>query len=262
MIKWLTFLSLSLISALFFGDSPVTANPTDSLNDHTLTENLIIKSEILGYNLQYRVYLPKVDKLSSLPVLYLTDGQWYEGEGDMSAILDELIATKKIRPLLVVLIDNRNPNNLKENRRNSQFLCNEEYVKFIASELVPLIDANYPTEMNRTSRAMMGLSFGGLNAAFVGLNASETFGMIGMQSPALHPCPDIYTRYETTDRLPLKIFMSTGSSNDTETGTRKLKKILEAKQYPMKYMEVNEGHNWRNWKPLLDDVLIYFFGIN
>lgn len=27
----------------------------------------------------------------------------------------------------------------------------------------------------------------------------------------------------------------------------------------MKYLEVPFEHNWGNWKPLLDDVLLYFF---
>jgi len=39
-----------------------------------------------------------------------------------------------------------------------------------------------------------------------------------------------------------------------------MKKILEQKEYPLKYIEVNEGHSWGNWRGLLDDMLIYFFG--
>ena len=27
----------------------------------------------------------------------------------------------------------------------------------------------------------------------------------------------------------------------------------------MKFIEVDAGHNWRNWKPLIDDVLRYYF---
>jgi enterochelin esterase-like enzyme len=40
---------------------------------------------------------------------------------------------------------------------------------------------------------------------------------------------------------------------------RKFRTVLRDKGYPLKYKEVRQGHNWRNWKPLLDDVLLYFY---
>jgi enterochelin esterase-like enzyme len=29
----------------------------------------------------------------------------------------------------------------------------------------------------------------------------------------------------------------------------------------MEYIEVREGHNWNNWRPLIDDVLKFFYEI-
>ncbi|MEO1055269.1 MAG: alpha/beta hydrolase-fold protein [Bacteroidota bacterium] len=249
-------LSLLFLSFSGFKTVPLTVGSADS----TLSDNRIIKSEVLGYDLQYRVYLPpNYEQLNDLSVIYLADGQWYISEGDMPNIMDELISKKQIKPLIAVFIDNRDPHNLSNNRRNSQFLCNEKYVQFAANELVPHIDKTYKTAARADARAIMGLSFGGLNAAYFGLKANDTFGKTGMQSPALHPCPSVYTAYQKKEILPLQIYLSTGSSNDTEVGTRKLKRILDAKGYDFEYKEVNQGHNWSNWKPLIDDVLIYFF---
>ena len=42
--------------------------------------------------------------------------------------------------------------------------------------------------------------------------------------------------------------------------TRSFRTVLHNKGYPMRYIEVREGHNWDNWGPLLDDVLRYFYG--
>jgi enterochelin esterase-like enzyme len=39
-----------------------------------------------------------------------------------------------------------------------------------------------------------------------------------------------------------------------------MKTILEAKGYPLQYKEVNEGHSWGNWRALIDEPLIWFFG--
>ncbi|GAB5523226.1 MAG: hypothetical protein Roseis2KO_10980 [Roseivirga sp.] len=233
---------------------------TERLNGEQ-TDNQLISSKVLGYDLQYRVYTPAgYDNLSDLPVIYLTDGQWYITEGEMHKEIDGLITSGEITPVVAVFVDNRDPHNLKDNRRNRQFLGNEKYVEFYRQELVKQVEANYKVSKQQQHRAIMGLSFGGLNATFFGAKASDTFHMLGIQSPALHPVKYIYSLYNDQDKLPLKIFLSTGSSNDTEVHARKLKKTLEAKGYDFEYVEVDEGHNWRNWKPLLDDTLIYFFG--
>lgn len=228
-----------------------------------LTDNQVISSEVLGYDLQYRVYTPVgYDDLSNLPVIYLTDGQWYITEGEMHKEIDRLVVAGKIDPVVAVFVDNRDPHNLEDNRRNRQFLGNEKYVEFYQKELVKHIEATYKVSRQQKDRAIMGLSFGGLNATYFGAKASDTFHMLGIQSPALHPVKNIYSLYNDQEKLPLKIFLSTGSVNDTEVHARRLKKTLEAKGYDFEYVEVDEGHNWHNWKPLLDDTLIYFFGTN
>jgi len=248
---------------------PAPGNPYERSSQHhahgnnsfkgNLSENKIIRSKFLGYDLQYRVYTPPgYESLKDLPVIFLTDGQWYISEGTMPVIMDKLIEKGTIKPVIAIFVDNRDPNNLKDNRRNAQFLGNDKYVTFYQKELVPFIDEEYKTSKKQINRAIMGLSFGGLNATYFGAKASDTFYMLGIQSPALHPVAEIYQLYKNQDKLPLKIFLSTGSSNDTEVHARKLKKTLEEKGYEFRYVEVDEGHNWRNWKPLIDDILIYF----
>lgn len=235
---------------------------TERLNGN-LSDNQIITSKVLGYDLQYRVYTPAgYEDLEDLSVIYLTDGQWYISEGQMHKEIDRLVAAGKIKPIVAVFVDNRDPHDLGDNRRNRQFLGNEKYVEFYRQELVKHIEGEYKVSEKQVNRAIMGLSFGGLNATFFGAKASDTFHMLGIQSPALHPVGNIYSLYQEQEKLPLKIFLSTGSSNDTEVHARKLKKTLESKGYDFEYIEVDEGHNWRNWKPLLDDTLIYFFAKN
>ena len=142
------------------------------------------------------------------------------------------------------------------------FFCNEKYLAFYKNELIPEIEEKYTTDASRSDRGILGLSFGGLNAMYFAIHGSDTFGKVGIQSPAPHPCPDIYSKFEKADKLPIEIFLSTGTVNDKERDTRRLKSILDQKGYEFKYMEVAEGHNWRNWKPLLDDILVHFYGID
>lgn len=251
---------VSLITLLILISTISSFRPVSS--NGSLSPNKIIKSDILGYDLQYRVYLPpNYHQLDNLPVIYLTDGQWYISEGKLDETLHSLIVSKKIPPVLAVFLDSTDPHNDRRNRRNNQFLCNPKFASFFEEELVPHIDENYHSSSKREDRAIMGLSFGGLNATYFGLKANKTFSMFGLQSPALHPCPDVYSDYEKADKLPIKIFLTTGAKNDTEVQSRRLKSILDKKGYDFFYKEVNEGHDWRNWKPLQKDALLYFFGI-
>ena len=105
-----------------------------------LSDNIRIESKTLGYSLQYRVYTPTgMKKTDKLPTIYLADGQWYLSSGDMAKVLDDEISSGRIKPVIAIFVDNRNPDNLEENRRNKQFFCNEKYVSFYKDELLPNI---------------------------------------------------------------------------------------------------------------------------
>lgn len=225
-----------------------------------LSNNIRIESASLDYALQYRVYTPEgYDDMHDLPTLYVTDGQYYLREGKLHKELDRQIEAGTINPVVAVFVDNRNPDDLSENRRNRQFFCNQRYADFYSSELVPTISEAYNVSDDRSDRVILGLSFGGLNSGCFGILATDTFEGIAMQSPAMHPVPELHDAYANYPKRPLKIFLSAGNENEITRRTKRLKEALEAKGYPVMYRKNREGHNWRNWRPLLDDILLYFF---
>jgi len=226
-----------------------------------LSDAQLISSEALTYDLQYWVYTPEgYDELDDLPVLFLSDGAWYIDPGGMPAVLDSLVADGAMEPIIAVFLDARIPGYEHLSRRNAQFFCNQDYMAFYETELIPAIDAAYKTRAERTARTIAGLSFGGLNAACFGLYANDFMEGIAMQSPATHPVRYIHQAYADSARLPLRIFLSSGDHNDNEARTRAFREILRAKEYPMQYIEVPFAHTWENWGPLLDDMLLFFYG--
>ncbi len=225
-----------------------------------LSPDIRISSDVLGYDIQYRVYAPDdVEEGAELPVIFVSDGYWYIKALHMPQVLDRLLNTQEIEPVVAVFVDSRDPDNLRVNRRNEEFYCNVNYLKFFTDELIPAVEATYPVRQSREARAILGLSFGGLNAACFGLLGYETFSGIGMHSPATHPIQTLLPAYEKAPRLPLKIFLSTGWPDDNTAKNRAFAKILKEKNYDMEFVQVREGHNWRNWKPLIDDVLLFFY---
>jgi len=234
---------------------------TAAFADGLLTSDIRISSELLGYDLQYRVYIPEgADSADDLPVLFVTDGPGYIRQGRMPRVLDRMIESGKMEPIVAVFVDARDPDNLRKNRRNSQFLCNKDYLSFYESELIPHIEQTYPVGRNRDYRGILGLSFGGTNAACFGLLGYKTFSAVGMHSPANYPVKALLPTYEKVPMLSLRIFLSTGTLNDNTQANRKFRNVLKDKGYDLKYLEVREGHNWDNWRPLVDDVLSHFYG--
>lgn len=239
----------------------LTLISTNVLANGILSPNWRIDSQILGYPLQYRVYLPeRASEGAELPTIYITDGQWYISQGKIIEVLDREIAEGNIEPVVAVFVDSRNPDDLYENRRTQQFICNPKYVGFYLNELIPTITANFPVSRLREERVIAGLSFGGLNAACFGLMASNVFGGIGMQSPAnAHYLPVIIKQYKENETEHLNIFLSVGKKKDNELDVRILRRTLKKKGHDIKYIEVPFGHEWANWRPLMDDMLETFF---
>ena len=242
-----TFTMLLLLSGTTFADG-------------MLTPEMRITSDILGYDVQYRVYLPEnYESSEALPVLYVTDGQGYIRHGKVPQVLDRLIATGRMEPVITVFVDPQDPDDPGTNRRNEQFFCNPEYLRFYTEEFIPAIELSYPVGTTREKRSILGVSFGGLNAACFGLLGYDTFSAIGMHSPANHPVPKLLSAYEEMPTLPLRIFLSTGEPDDNTRANRKFRNVLRGKGYDLKYVEVHKGHNWDNWRSLIDDVLLYFY---
>jgi len=230
-------------------------------DEGTLSGNQRIHSAHLGYDLQYRVYRPSsisVDnKLSSL---YVTDGQRYLAQGNFKSVLDRAINEGIIQPVLVVFLDSRNPDKLNEDRRHSQFMCNADFAAFFAAEFIPTISRRYPVSPSRDDRVSMGVSFGGLNSACFGLMLSKWFSGIAMQSPASGKhVAVVQGLYEKKETLPLRLFLSVGTRHDNTAAVKSFRETLEDKGYDLTFIKVHGGHDWENWGPLLDDVLLTFF---
>jgi enterochelin esterase-like enzyme len=246
---------IGLLIISWFSASGIVAD------EGTLGDNQRIFSTQLGYELQYRVYTPASSSDDrQLPSLYVTDGPGYLDQGGFKSVLDEAISKGTINPVLVVFLDSRNPDNLVENRRNAQFMCNRNFAEFFASELIPTISRAHPVSTSRDNRVILGLSFGGLNSACFGLTLSDVFSGIAMQSPANGKHVEVVRQlYEEREKLPLKMFLSVGTINDNFNEIKRFRRTLEDKGYDLTYTKVRRGHDWTNWAPLLDDVLVTFF---
>ena len=168
----------------------------DQIPAGKLQTDILFNSESLGYQITYSIYLPHSYTNSiKYPVIYVTDGYEYlhERMGNMKVVLDNLIAQKKIEPLIAVFIDHREPVNRSNNRRMQELAMNAKYLTFFENEFIPQIESSFSTYTTADKRAILGTSMGGLTSAYFAFTKPGIFGMSGIQSPAFRYKPDIYT---------------------------------------------------------------------
>ncbi len=230
----------------------------------TLSSAKVITSDVLHKKLSYKVYLPPIEKITKkLPVIYINDGHKYIDLGNLPKLLDSLIVNNTIKPVAAIFLTPKDGYQKGKNVRQELFLCNPNFISFFTKEFIPTIEARYPISSDRKDRTILGLSFGGLAAAYIGNEATSYFKNVAMQSPAFHPCKDIYRNFAKNKKKDLKIYLSYGTGKDTEGQDIPMIKILQRKNYELKVERVENGnHNWKLWKPQLKNMLLYFFTSN
>jgi enterochelin esterase-like enzyme len=149
-------------------------------------------SAILGHDAPYRVYLPPdyAGGAQHYPVLYMlhgAGGDYTEWTRDMLPdAVDGLIQRGDVLPMIVVMPDAHGPT----------FWANwpdtgPRWADYLAFDVVKEVDTQFRTLPAATSRAVGGLSMGGLGALHSALHHPDIFGVVGGHSPSIRPEPDL-----------------------------------------------------------------------
>ena len=121
-------------------------------------------------------------------MLYLLHGlgddaeRWMNGGGGAHNILDNLIAQGKAVPMVVVTPLGYGTSTGPAGGRTPENITG--YTKILLDEVMPMVDKAYHVSRNREQRAIAGLSMGGAESLYVGLNNLDTFAWIGAFSSA------------------------------------------------------------------------------
>jgi enterochelin esterase family protein len=124
------------------------------------------------------------------PVLYLQHGagedeRGWAAQGRVSHIMDNLIAERKAKPLLIVMEQGYARKPGESDVRSGSWSPQEfnrmfgTFGEVMINDLIPLIDSTYRTLPDREHRAMAGLSMGGMQTFFITLDHLDTFAYIG-----------------------------------------------------------------------------------
>ena len=242
-------------------------------------EHLNWHSELLKNDRQVWVYTPPGYHPEHEPyhLLLLFDGDIFTTHVPVPTIVDNLIAAKRIPPLVVVMIDSPD--------RQLELHLHEPFVECIARELIPWVRQTCRVASDPKQATVAGVSAGGLTAAFTGLRHSEVFGNVLSTSGAFawtseHAPEDFWSwevrsadewlvrQYASCERLPLRFHLDAGLLEDhrdfpTVTllqANRHMRDVLQAKGYRVHYSEFCGGHQYINWRGTLAEGLMALLG--
>ncbi len=226
------------------------------------------------------VYTPAgydADTNKKYPVLYLQHGGgedergWVE-QGRTDCIMDNLITAGKARPMLVVMANGDVPSPGRQrgySREGMVSIANE-----MIHNIVPFIESHYRVLSNPENRALAGLSMGGGQAFYVGLQNTDTFASIGVFSSGLFggvgfmanrqfdaeaQIPGLLTKAESfNERLKL-FYISVGEQDPRIENTKKAVADLKEHGLNVEFTSFPGAHEWQVWRKSLHDFTPLLF---
>jgi len=192
------------------------------------------------------------------PVLYILHGggedqRGWAIQGKTDLIIDNLISQKKAVPMIVVMVDG----NLPLNGFGEETLI--VFEKELKQSIIPFVELNYRVKTDANSRALAGLSMGGIQTLYTGVKNTDLFSYLGVFSsgwiqPMQKDIADSQYEYikNNADKINsnLKLFwISQGGKEDIawKNCQTMITKFDEMK-IKYAYSEYPGGHSWPVWR--------------
>jgi len=215
------------------------------------------------------------------PVLYLLHGAGGDEEawithGKATRILDNLIAQRKAKPMIVVMpngnvTQDAAPGEGRDGFVKPQFMIpNTMDGTFEANfmDIVKFVESNYRVKSDKFNRAIAGLSMGGFHSYHISRYYPNTFDYVGLFSAALMPRQDatgkVYSNIDETLKQQMdngyKLYwIGIGKADFLYNANKEYRAKLDNMGMKYTYMETNGGHIWRNWRVYLSEFVPKLF---
>lgn len=225
------------------------------------------KSARVGDHRDYYVYTPPgydPRQARTYPVLYLLhgfsdDAGGWTAVGQAHVIFDNLIAAGQMQPMVVVMtlgygapeIVTRGPRAPSLRMKNM-----EGYRDALLTEVMPAIGRDYRVDTTRDRRAIAGLSMGGAESLFVGLNAIEQFAWVGAFSAGglgtAAELPQVFPKLDAAagGRLQL-LWIACGTEDGLIDANRQMHAFLDQRGVTHEFVETPGAHTWMVWRRYL-----------
>jgi enterochelin esterase-like enzyme len=232
------------------------------------------ESNVLDKMRSMHVYTPPGYEAGNAkyPVFYLLHGGGDEDSGWSTVgragfILDNLLAAKKAKPMIVVMPNGSMPRPAVvagvAPDPTAQRAAQQRFVDELLNNVMPYVEKNYRVIANRENRAIAGLSMGAGQTLAVAPTHLDKFSYIGVWSGGVNAAATddflqrnakFFESPEKTNKM-VKVLWVAAGSNDTLAGpgTKHLAELLDAHGIKHEYHESEGGHTWINWRHYLNE---------
>jgi enterochelin esterase-like enzyme len=220
-------------------------------------------SKIAGDERDFYVYTPpnlSPKAKTKYPVLYLLhgysdDASAWTAMGRANFILDTLIAQGKAKPMIVVMPLGYGAPKVLESGwhvdHSELWQSNiERFSEALLTEVIPRVEAAYPAIKDRKSRAISGLSMGGAETLYTGLNHLDQFAWIAPMSSATFDNPaKAFPALDAKAAEQIKLlWIACGKEDGLIQNNRQFKAWLTSKDVKFTDVETDGAHTWQVWR--------------
>jgi enterochelin esterase-like enzyme len=240
-------------------------------------------SSTLGVQRRLHVYTPPGYDAGRdrYPVFYLLHGGGDEDSGWSTIgragfILDNLLAQKKAKPMIVVMPNGSlpRPANLPQAVPGAPpdpavaAALQERFTNELMKDVVPVVEKNFRVLTGRENRAIAGLSMGGGQTTRVITSYPDQFAYVGVWSAGVNPqvTADFEQRYAaffgSADKLnkQIRLFsISVGDKDFALAGSKNLAELLKKHAIKHDLHISGGGHTWINWRRYLSEFAPLLF---
>jgi len=230
-------------------------------------------SSVRGKNVGVWVYTPaSYDKSKkSYPVLYLQHGggedeTGWVSQGKANYIMDNLVAEGKAKETIIVMA------NGTFNIPGAPFGYSIEgmkpYETDLTESLIPFIESNFRVKADRKNRYLAGLSMGGGQTFFTGLQHTELFSRLGVFSTGVFggireskgfdaeaAMPGLISNAEKYNKDLDVFYISVGTDDMRITPTTKAVNDMKEKGLNIIFNTFPGDHEWQVWRKSLHDFM-------
>lgn len=248
-------------------------------------------STALGKFRRMHVYTPPGYELGKgkFPVFYLLHGAGdcddsWSSVGRAGFIVDNLIATGKAKPMVIVMPAGHTRQNMRFTPPPATGAPPpDEFVQDFVTDIMPYVEKNYRVLTDRNNRAIAGLSMGGNHTLNIALPHLEKFAYVGVYSSGLlsafmrattpgapRPAPDAVPAISPAGEAWIKqhqaklddpnlkkglklLWFATGKDDFLLGMTKGTLDLLKKHGFNPIYEETAGGHTWINWRNYLTD---------
>jgi len=200
---------------------------------------------------------------ASYPVLYLIHGggdtaiSW-STVGRANDILDNLIAERKAKPMIVVMPSGWTPSGGQVMTSDA---TKDPFTKEMIEDILPFVQSRYRTLANPENRALSGLSMGGIQTLNIGLHHLGTFRYVAVMSSGWISEDDRQAFYKNeAAQIPkyntqLKLFWwGWGQTDIARANGLAVIDKFKSEGVRIETLETPGGHEWANWRLYLYEV--------